>query len=130
MQSSSTYLGYINQLRNNRKVYVKLNTYINTAKLFMSNHTNNLLTAKNYFEVGYKEDNGTIFTGDLIINACKSSEGIYKKLEVLCNSINGEISKINDYIAKYTDDYNRALAYERERERLKREADAKLGIVS
>lgn len=130
MQSSSTYLSYINQLKNNKQVYLNLRTYIKDAKFCMNNHTNNLNTAKTYFEAGYKEDNGTIFTGDLIINACESSESIYKRLEVLYNSINDEINTINRYISDYTNAYNRAVAQEREKARLKREADAKLGIVS
>lgn len=130
MQSSSTYLSYINQLKNNRQIYYNLRTYINGAKFCMNTHTNNLNTAKTHFEVGYKEDNGTIFTGNLILDACQYSTSIYKRLELLYNSINDEIKKINKYISDYTDAYNRALAHEREVARRKREADAKLGIVS
>lgn len=130
MLSSSTYLSYINQLKNNKQIYLNLRTYIKGAKFCMGSHTDNLNTAKSYFEAGYKEDNGSIFTGDLIINACKSSERIYKKLNLLVNSLDSEISKINVYIDKYTEYYNRALDYEREKAREQREAAAKLGIVS
>lgn len=130
MQSSSTYLNYINQLKNNKNVYYDLKMYVSDAKFLVYNHTNNLNKAKSYFEAGYKEDNGTIFTGDLIINACKSSEKIYERLNSLVNSIDSEISKINQYINKYTEYYNRALDYEREIAREQREPAAKLGLVS
>jgi len=101
-------------MQRNKKIYSDLESKLSYAQLRFNWYTQNIGDAYSHFVLGYQEDNGSTFTGDVIVNLKKDSENINDSINGLKESIESEIEKAGAAYQRFSVKYVDALRRERE----------------